>query len=283
MSSEAGISHVSDTALMVAAARALETARADGLVRDPFAERLAGDRGMAILRNLPRAAMMCFGIGIRSRFIDELVLELVASGNVTTVLSLGSGLDTRPWRLELPSGLRWVEADFPEMLNYKHSRMAEDKPRCRLEGIAADLASAPERAAVFAHADPGRTLLITEGLLMYLAGETVEALAVESAQAGIAYWIVDIASPDFTKRVSGTDASIQKVRAANHLDGLQTLEVLRRHGWSGLRHRNFQGDVLACAPERVAEILNERAAAGAPVTAPAPDDPSGVHVFGIGA
>jgi O-methyltransferase involved in polyketide biosynthesis len=31
------IQHVSDTALMVAACRALETARGDGLVRDPFA------------------------------------------------------------------------------------------------------------------------------------------------------------------------------------------------------------------------------------------------------
>jgi len=31
------IQHVSDTALMVAACRAIETARADGLVRDPFA------------------------------------------------------------------------------------------------------------------------------------------------------------------------------------------------------------------------------------------------------
>lgn len=32
------IQHVSDTAVMVAACRALETARADGLVRGPFAE-----------------------------------------------------------------------------------------------------------------------------------------------------------------------------------------------------------------------------------------------------
>ena len=33
------IQHVSDTALMVAACRALETVSEDGLVRDPLAER----------------------------------------------------------------------------------------------------------------------------------------------------------------------------------------------------------------------------------------------------
>ena len=41
-SENAQIENVSDTALMVAACRALETERPDGLVRDPFARRLAG-------------------------------------------------------------------------------------------------------------------------------------------------------------------------------------------------------------------------------------------------
>jgi O-methyltransferase involved in polyketide biosynthesis len=57
------IQRVSDTALMVAACRALETARADGLVRDPFAERLAGPRGDAILHAITGWQLMCFGIG----------------------------------------------------------------------------------------------------------------------------------------------------------------------------------------------------------------------------
>ena len=61
------IQHVSDTALMVAACRAIETARADGLVRDPFAERLAGPRGEAILHSISGWQVMCFGIGVRTR------------------------------------------------------------------------------------------------------------------------------------------------------------------------------------------------------------------------
>jgi O-methyltransferase involved in polyketide biosynthesis len=52
------ITHVSDTALMVAACRAHETALEDAYVRDPFAARLAGERGVAILNALPQANVL---------------------------------------------------------------------------------------------------------------------------------------------------------------------------------------------------------------------------------
>lgn len=73
--SQGEITHVSDTALMVAACRALESESADGFVHDPFAARLAGERGMAIFRAIPQADMIRFGIDVRSRFMDELLLE----------------------------------------------------------------------------------------------------------------------------------------------------------------------------------------------------------------
>src|SRR5436305_526831 len=119
------IAHVSDTALMTAACRALETDRPDGLVKDPFAAELAGPRGMAIARAIPRLEMMCFGIGIRSRFLDQLVYETVSTYGIATVLSIGAGLDTRPWRLELPPALTWVEIDFPAMLDYKDGILSQ--------------------------------------------------------------------------------------------------------------------------------------------------------------
>src|ERR1017187_177393 len=140
------IQHVSDTALLVAACRALETARADGLVRDPFAERLAGPGGDAILHGITGWQLMCFGIGVRTRFLDDLVIETITRESIEVVLSVGAGLDTRPWRLELPPDLRWIEADFPEMLSYKSGAMATEKPKCRLEHVAADVTEVPSRA-----------------------------------------------------------------------------------------------------------------------------------------
>ena len=79
---------------------------------------------MAIARGLVGLERMCFGIGIRSRFLDELLPDTIAKHGIATVLSVGAGLDTRPWRLELPATLRWIEVDFPDMLDYKDAIMA---------------------------------------------------------------------------------------------------------------------------------------------------------------
>src|SRR5215831_1265064 len=210
------ITHVSDTALMVAACRAIETEDANGFVRDPFAARLAGERGMAILRGLPHPEMMRFLVAVRSRFVDELLLEALASKNIATVLSLGCGLDTRPWRLELPPDLRWIEVDFADMLDYKDALPSTETPRCRRERLTADLTDAAQRRAIYAAVGSSPALMITEGLLMYLPAATVEALAAEAwRESGIAHWISDITTTAFTKAIGGMDAmrSFRNVQA----------------------------------------------------------------------
>jgi O-methyltransferase involved in polyketide biosynthesis len=49
------ITHVSDTARWTALHRATESARPDALFRDPLAERLAGERGRAIVAGVAEA------------------------------------------------------------------------------------------------------------------------------------------------------------------------------------------------------------------------------------
>lgn len=273
---EPEIAHVSDTALMTAACRALETDRPDGLVQDPFAAELAGPRGMAIARSLTRLEMMCFGVGIRSRFLDQLVLDTVSTYGIATVLSLGAGLDTRPWRLSLPPSLQWVEVDFPAMLDYKESVLAHATPTCRRHRLAVDITEPSGLAGVVAMA-AGSTLVITEGLLMYLPAATVENLA---AAAPFSYWLLDVASPQMAMGV-GIDSCqpIQNVRAAGHLDGLQILDVISRNGWTGLRRLSYANDVMAVAADRVFAMFRNLSADQMPKPLPT-GDPSGVHLFG---
>ena len=275
------IQHVSDTALMAAACRALETARADGLVRDPYAERLAGTRGVAILHGLTGWQLMCFGIGVRSRFLDDLVMETVARESIEVVLSIGAGLDTRPWRLELPPGLRWIEADFPEMLNYKTRAMAGEPPKCRVERMAADVTDQGQRAALFAAAAGVPTLMITEGLLMYLPGAAVEAMAADAARHVIRRWLLDSSSVDLA-RLMGRDAggSIERLRAPDHLQGAALLDALRSKGWSQLGFRSYSRDAAQIAPERIAAIIQYYVEKGIPVPAGPVEDASGVYLFG---
>ena len=189
------VEHVSDTALMVAAARAAETERPDGVVQDPFARHLAGDRGATLVEKLLVKDWLGIGVGLRCRTIDEMLVEAIAAHDIRAVVVLGAGLDTRAWRLDLPSELRWIEVDFATILDYKAEILASERPRCRLERLAANLTVESERQAVWAAAEGEPGLILTEGLLLYLPARTTDALATEPPQqSGIRHWLVDIAA-----------------------------------------------------------------------------------------
>lgn len=191
------VSNVSDTARWVAVYRSWESARTDALFRDPYAELLAGDRGKAIAALMPRQARNGWPIISRTKLIDEIVYAAIAEG-CDCVLNLAAGFDTRPYRLELPTSLQWVEADLPDLIEEKQRLLADAQPRCQLRRIKVDLADSAARAAMLPDALGSSTqaLVITEGLLVYLDEAQVRALAVDlAAQAGIRRWILDLASP----------------------------------------------------------------------------------------
>lgn len=119
---EATIKNVSDTAFWIAHLRAIETERADALFRDPLADRLAGERGREIAEAMPMWRMIAWTVAIRTCIIDDYIRFAVVEG-VDTVLNLGAGLDTRPYRMDLPGSLDWVEADYPQIIEYKKSRL----------------------------------------------------------------------------------------------------------------------------------------------------------------
>jgi hypothetical protein len=72
---------------------------------------------------------------------------------------------------------------------------------------------------------------------------------------------------------------IENVRAVNHLDGVQTMEVMRACGWRSALHRNYGKDAWVFAAERINQLLRQRDDS-TPIPAAMPaDDPSGVHLF----
>jgi len=272
------IEHVSDTALMVAAIRAIENDRPDGLIRDPFASLLAGEKGMSIARAASALEWMCLGLGGRTRFIDELILRVLNETSVRTVVNLGAGLDTRPWRMDLPDDLRWIEVDFPAMLDYKASRLAGRQPRCRLERMPADVSSPAERARILDAVGKSPALMITEGLLMYLSRQTVSALASEPLdRSGVRWWIFDLSAIGLMRRSHGDIVqAIEAVRAEDHLDAAQILEVALAARWKAAAFRSYARDIAALAWERVARIMQS---AGTPADPPQSNDPSGIYLL----
>jgi methyltransferase (TIGR00027 family) len=192
------IRNISDTASWVAFYRAMETDRPDAIFHDPYARKLAGDRGEQIVNTLRRGKSQSWSMIVRTKLLDDILLRTLNDGSIDIVLNLAAGLDTRPYRLPLPANLRWIEVDLPAMIEYKEKMLAGETPRCQLERVAMDLAGVCVRRELLArvNAHARGIFVITEGLLVYLEEEQVAALAQDLHRAdNCQNWIADVASP----------------------------------------------------------------------------------------
>lgn len=191
------IRDISDTARWAAVYRAQETDRPDALYRDPLARRLAGDRGQQIADAQPGSARHTWAWVTRTVLFDRFITEQVQAG-ADMVVNLAAGFDARPYRLDVPPALRWIEIDLPHLIREKRSILQSERPRCALERIELDLADVPARQALFAELGRAaqRILVVSEGLIIYLTPDDVASLARDLAAApSFRWWTLDLASP----------------------------------------------------------------------------------------
>ncbi|WP_066917316.1 class I SAM-dependent methyltransferase [Mycobacterium interjectum] len=187
---------VGSTAVMVAAARAVETERPDPLIRDPYARLLVSNAGAGVLWEAmldPEIAAKVESLdedsaahlhhmrgyqAVRTHFFDTYFTDAVTAG-IRQIVILASGLDSRAYRLDWPAGTTVYELDQPEVLAYKSTTLADNgvSPSADRREVAIDLRQdwpAALRAAGF---DPTqRTAWLAEGLLMYLPAEAQDRL-----------------------------------------------------------------------------------------------------------
>ncbi|MEZ0352505.1 class I SAM-dependent methyltransferase [Mycobacterium sp. pR1184] len=197
------ITHVSDTARWTALHRATESARPDALFHDSLAGMLAGEHGRAIVANVPRSTRNGWWLVARTKLIDDAIAEAIANG-CDRVLNLAAGLDTRPYRLDLPADLGWVEADLPALLAEKTQLLADQTPRCQLSRTAVDLADPQARDAFLDDALDGaqKALVLTEGLVMYLNDADVVSLSRAISRPEVTWWMLDFAGPGLRKMMN---------------------------------------------------------------------------------
>jgi methyltransferase (TIGR00027 family) len=229
------IENISDTARWVAVYRAMESARPDAIFRDPFADRLAGDRGRAILDAMPQGRTLAWPMIVRTAVFDEIVLDAVRNQGTDLVVNLAAGLDARPWRLDLPPSLHWVDVDLPGILNYKTESLKGEPTACRYEAVTADLRDVEGRRALFSRlgASSSRALVLSEGLLVYLQPEQVAALAADlHAQPSFKEWMIDLASPQLLKRMKRMwGKNLEGGGAPFVFAPSEGTDFFRPHGW----------------------------------------------------
>jgi methyltransferase (TIGR00027 family) len=187
------IASVSDTALWVATFRGQEGERRDAVFHDPLAALLAGPRGRKIAASMPRSAAVAWAMIVRTSAIDLLINEALGMG-IDSVLNLGAGLDTRPYRMTLPSRLRWIEIDFPNIVEFKNSALLEHAPTCHVERYGLNLLDRPARNELFARlgSELENALVIAEGVIPYFSNDDAASLAADLYSIpAFRNWIMD--------------------------------------------------------------------------------------------
>ena len=256
------VRNISDTARWVAYFRARENERPDALFRDPFATRLAGERGFQIANTLPQGNKHEWAWVARTYLFDQFVSREIQEG-ADLVVNLAAGLDARPYRMELPAALQWVEVDFAELVSYKEEILGNEKPKCRLERISLDLSDVPARRGLFAELNrrAKNLVVMSEGLLIYFTAEEVASLARDLAtEQHVRTWIIDLASPGQLKLMQrSTGQQLMDANAAFKFGPPEGANFFMPHGWEPKDVQGFLKTAaqLGRAPEELLSLLPE--------------------------
>ncbi|MGW6204911.1 class I SAM-dependent methyltransferase [Streptomyces sp. NPDC055089] len=171
------------TALLVAAARAIETHRTDSLAQDVYAEHFVraapacADWPVNIQQvpdgdDNPLWGRFARYFGLRTGVLDDFLQRSVGTG-VRQVVLLGAGLDTRAFRLDLPSDCVVFEVDRAGVLAFKQQVLTglSAAPRAKRVQVPVDLRDDWVTSLTSAGFDPAApSAWLAEGLLFYLPG-----------------------------------------------------------------------------------------------------------------
>jgi hypothetical protein len=225
---------VDGEALWLVGCLAQESTRPDRLVADPFAAHLAGSRGARLFDECSidgRALEAALAVAV----VDDVIQHIVLDQHLHTVVHLGAGLDTRPFRLALPNDLRWVELDRDSLFLYKGLRLAHLTPMCRVERVGFDMTDPAQPGAVLRRVLRGvaRGLLLTEYTLNRLDTHKLTDLAVR-LRRGIKWWILST--------------------SAGTMGGPELIAGICKSRWRVADYRPLDREARRLAPNRLASI-----------------------------
>ena len=236
------IRNISDTALLAAVYRARENEYPNALFRDPFAHRLAGERGQEMAKSLRFSEKNAWSWFTRTYLFDQFITRCLQEG-CDSVINLAAGLDARPYRLALPASLNWIEVDLPEITDYKEELLRDEKPSCTLERVRLDLSDVNGRRELFQRIakQARQTLIISEGLVLYLSPEEVGLLATDlAAHEQFRYWLLDITSPALLKMLrKKMGKAFDEAAAPFKFAPAEGPEFFTKFGWSPVGVRSI--------------------------------------------
>ena len=170
----------------------------------------------------------------RTYLFDQFLSREIQEG-ATLVVNLAAGLDARPYRMELPPTLQWVEVDLPEIIAYKQEVLANEKPKCRLERVSLDLSDGPARRKLFAdlngRASKSRGRERRSSDLFHSRGSGFSCPR-SCGDFHFRSWVIDLASPGQLRLMQrSTGKQLSEAGAAFKFGPAEGANFFKPHGW----------------------------------------------------
>ena len=250
------LSDVSQTAIYTLVCRVTQAEKKNPIIKDPMAavclENMLALASEEDKRRILKWKKMMRGMGSsdaknvaqRAIIFDEIVNEYIANNPSCTVVSLGSGFDTRFWRIA-NSKCRYIELDLPEANALKKESL---KDYLSYEQISCSVLDTTWIDKVTSTGN-NNFLLIAEGLFFYLPKPKATQLLQEISQRfSRSQFVLDMAPEKYTrgfmqkfvawqfKLFMGLDApwvfGIQDPRALeSYGSGFKVIDENRLKGW----------------------------------------------------
>ncbi|MCL5037646.1 MAG: class I SAM-dependent methyltransferase [Chloroflexi bacterium] len=163
---------ISETLLPTVYFRAKESRMADGILKDPEAEKLIEQIDYDFSRRDHWITQL--GVACRTEIFDNAVRKFLKKHPRGTVVNLGAGLDTRFTRLD-NGRVTWYELDLPEVINIRKKFFAESERYRFIPKSAVDFSWIKEIK------EKNNILFVAEGFLMYLDRKDVKKILLKIA------------------------------------------------------------------------------------------------------
>lgn len=191
MKQTVNLGEVQETLLIPLISRAAETARPNGLLKDPRAVEIVEqlDYDFSKWTGSSSLSAAC----VRTRIFDEIALRFLEQCPDAVIVEIGCGLNTRFERID-NGRATWFELDLPDSIELRR-QFFEDSPRRTM--IAGSVTDEEWMEPVLKVGQP--TLFLSEAVIVYLEESQVKQAVVQIARKFPGAWLAtDICASKLT-------------------------------------------------------------------------------------
>lgn len=191
---------VSNTAFFCCGIRAADYEAKKPIVSDAYAGKLLGSEGKAIFQRFSAYKLESRNILMRHFLIDNAIQEFIDKYSDPLVIGIGSGLDSRSFRL---NGGTWLEIDSHDLTVYKNSLLDADQCKNPLFRLKVDFSPECLKQVLSPYTDFKNVLLVMEGVNIYLDESQQKSTLSEVASLFPRHFLItDVMSKAFVQRYS---------------------------------------------------------------------------------